>query len=91
MLIISSAVLIAVHAIMQKYGLDPVPGRMYPGGLSGAAFSAMGNPNHLGTYMVLIIPFAIYIYMDKNIKSGFPAYCILFFALLCSNTRGSWL
>ena len=91
LLILSSAVLIALHAIMQKYGLDPVPQHMYPDNLSRQAFSSMGNPNHLGTYMVLLIPFAAYWYIDKDMKSGFLIYCILFFALLCSNTRGSWI
>jgi len=51
----------------------------------------MGNPNFLGSYIVLIIPTSIYFYIiNKNI-TGLTAYAILFYCLLSTNTRGAWL
>lgn len=93
LIMILSGVLISIHGIMQTYGIDPIPSHFYFEDLinSHNAFSSMGQPNHLGTYLVLLIPFAIYLYLDKNYNFGFVFYNIMFYALLCTYTRGSWI
>jgi len=85
--------LISTHGIMQVYGIDPVPSYFYPEVVLNmhSSFSSMGQPNHLGTYLVLLIPFAVYLYFDKNQPVGFFFYSVIFFALLCTNTRGAWI
>jgi putative inorganic carbon (HCO3(-)) transporter len=70
---------------------DPFPRDVLRENWSSRAFSTMGNPNFLGSYIVLIIPTSIYFYIiNKNI-TGLTAYAILFYCLLSTGTRGAWL
>lgn len=91
MTVLYSATIICIHAIMQKYKIDPFPASMYMDGFYGLAFSTMGNPNFLGSFIAILLPFSIYMYMEKNYKYALPIYTVLFFALLCSRTRGAWI
>ncbi len=90
---LGSGVIISIHGIMQAYRIDPIPDHYYFENIadSHVAFSSMGNPNHLGTYLVILIPFSLFLYIEKNLKLGFLFYIILFYALLCAYTRGSWI
>ncbi len=92
-IMVSVGTLISIHGIMQVYGIDPVPANFYPDVVlkMHSSFSSMGQPNHLGTYLVLLIPFTVYLYFEKNQVVGFFFYTIIFFALLCTNTRGAWI
>jgi len=85
--------IISIHGILQAYGIDPIPNHYYFANMlsSNLAFSTMGNPNHLGTYLVLLIPFTIYLYIEKKHIFGFIFYIIMFYALLTTSTRGSWI
>ncbi len=89
--ILSIASLVSIHAILQKYYLDPIPEYMYYTGRYGLAQSTMGNPNYLGSYLALLIPFCFYLFIEKNMKIAFVSYGLLFYALLCSRTRGAWI
>lgn len=91
LIVLFSASIICIHAIMQAYYLDPFPSSMYPNGFYGLAFSTMSNPNFLGSFIALILPFTIYMYIEKNYSKGLILYTILFYALLCTRTRGSWV
>ncbi|MFH5836621.1 O-antigen ligase family protein [Proteiniclasticum sp. C24MP] len=86
-----TSVLIALYAVLQFYELDPVPLELYALEWVGVSFATMGNPNFLGSYLVLSIPIPIYLYFYKGKKSGLLAYAILFLALLTTRTRGSWI
>jgi len=86
-----TSVLVAIYGILQFYKLDPVPIDLYALEWVGKAFSTMGNPNFLGSYLVLSIPMPIYLYFNKGKKLGLIAYCILFLALLTTRTRGAWI
>jgi len=86
-----TSVLVAIYGILQFYKLDPVPIELYAIEWVGKAFSTMGNPNFLGSYLVLSIPMPIYLYFEKGNKSGLIAYAILFLALLTTRTRGAWI
>lgn len=83
--------LVATFAILQFFKLDPVPLSLYRFEWVGLAFSTMGNPNFLGSYLVLSIPMPIYLYFYKGKKIGLLAYAVLFFALLATRTRGAWI
>lgn len=93
LIMVSVGTLISIHGIMQVYGIDPVPANFYSEVVLNmhSSFSSMGQPNHLGTYLVLLIPFAVYFYFEKNQVIGFFFYSVIFFALLCTNTRGAWM
>lgn len=86
-----TSLLVAVYAILQFYKMDPVPIELYKLEWIGVAFATMGNPNFLGSYLVLSIPMPIYLYFYKGKKLGLLAYAVLFFALLTTRTRGTWI
>lgn len=86
-----TSVLVSIYALLQFYRLDPVPIDLYRFDWTGVAFSTMGNPNFLGSYLVLSIPMPIYLYFYKGKKIGLIAYAILFLALLATRTRGAWI
>lgn len=86
-----TSVVIAIYAILQFYQMDPVPKELYALEWVGIAFATMGNPNFLGSYLVLSIPMPIYLYFYRGKKIGFLAYAILFLALLTTRTRGAWI
>ncbi len=90
-IIFVTSVLVAIYGILQFYNLDPIPKELYRTEWVSIAFSTMGNPNFLGSYLVLSIPIPLYLYFYKNKKTGLLAYSILFLALLATNTRGSWI
>jgi len=86
-----TSVIVAIYGLLQFYRLDPVPLELYRFDWRGLAFSTMGNPNFLGSYLVLSIPMPIYLYFYKGKKIGLTAYAILFLALLTTRTRGAWI
>ncbi len=58
-------------------------------------YSTLGNPNVLGEYLIIIIPFvvAFFFHADKIIKKGFYFIvgCILMLCLILTYSRGCWL
>ena len=90
-IILFTAIIVSIYGILQTMGIEPFPRDILRENWGSRAFSTMGNPNFLGSYIVLIIPISIYFYIiNKNI-TGLTAYIILFYCLLCTNTRGAWL
>ena len=51
----------------------------------------MGNPNFLGSYLVLLIPIAMHLFIVKSKKYASAIFCALLYCLLCTMTRGAWL
>jgi len=88
--VLYSAIIISCYGIMQYLGWDPIP-RDFMRLNYKAAFSTIGNPNFLGSYLVLIIPVAIHNYMSDEKHLGLISYSLLFLCLLCTRTRGAWL
>lgn len=85
-----SAMILSVYGIMQFYGFDPFP-RDFIRLEWKNAFSTFGNPNFFGTYLVLVIPIILHSFIAKKKNvSGF-IYSIIFYALLCTRTRGAWV
>lgn len=88
--ILIAACILSVYGILQYYGIDPIP-RDYirTGWLT--AFATFGNPNFMGGYLVLMIPFSMHLYIIKKSKLGCIAFSIIILCLLCTMTRGAWL
>lgn len=79
--------LISIIGILQYYNLIPLS-RYYGKSFASATF---GNRNFFGSYLALIVPITMGIYIFKN-KEKFLIPCLIsFFALLCSLTRSAWL
>lgn len=89
--ILGLSCIICLHAILQKYKLDPIPQNLLIQSLYGLSYSTMAHPNHLGSFIVILLPFSIHLYIEECEKSALVFYCILFYALLCTSTRGAWV
>ena len=89
-LYLGAASVMALHAIFIRYegvlfGID--------GKTSGVLFfqyTGCGNQNFLGSYMTLALPVAFYAVLKEGKWAYLPAG-LIYFGLLCSNTRGSWI
>lgn len=86
-----SGFLVALLGVLQFYSIDPIPSRWYAIPWKDAAFATMGNPNFLGSYLVLVIPMPLYLYFYKNQPVGLIFYSVMVLALLCTRTRGAWI
>ncbi|MBP1924803.1 putative inorganic carbon (HCO3(-)) transporter [Sedimentibacter acidaminivorans] len=91
LIILLTAILVSIYGIFQHFGLDPFIRDAIRTNWGYRSFSTMGNPNFLGTYLVLMIPISIYFFIIRKLKTGLLFYSILLYCLLCTSTRGSWL
>ncbi len=91
LIILITALLVSIYGVSQHFGFDPFIRDTIRTNWGYRSFSTMGNPNFLGTYLVLIIPISIFIFIIKKLKIGLLFYSILLYCLLCTSTRGSWL
>lgn len=82
--------IVVIYGILQSYGLEFFP-RDYIRVNWILPFSTIGNPNFLGTYIVLLLPFAVHLFIVEKKKTGLIIYVILFFGLLTTMTRGTWI
>lgn len=89
--ILGTALIVAFYGIIQFCGVDPFPRDFIRSTWQNISFSTMGNPNFLGSYLVLVLPISTYLYIFKGARSGLAAFSILFLCLLCTRTRGAWL
>lgn len=86
---ISSAI-VSIFGIIQYFGFDPFIRdltRMF----WTSAFSTFGNQNFFGSYLVLQIPFSLYIIVYHHQKWAYIPYSLSFIALLMTMTRGAWI
>ena len=86
-----SGLIISGYAILQFFQLDPAFLKLYPSSWNGLAFGTMGNPNFLGSYLTLIVPLAMYFYLQRSRWYGLVMYGVIYFALLATRTRGAWI
>jgi len=68
-IIISSATIVSIYAILQKLQLDFLISTSIKSEFLGRVFSTLGHPNFLGQYLILIIPVSIGLILNqKNIR-----------------------
>lgn len=84
------ASVIALYGIAQTFNIDPFPRDFIREGWS-RAFSTIGNPNFLGSYLVLMLPLATDQYIRHNKRWALMVYVVLIYALLSTMTRGAWV
>ncbi len=85
-----TATILSIYGIFQYFGIDPFP-RDFLRLEWNRSFATFGNPNFMGTYLVLMIPFALHMFIKEQNKLGAIVYSILLFCLLCTRTRGAWI
>ncbi|MGD9567375.1 MAG: O-antigen ligase family protein [Sedimentibacter sp.] len=91
LVVLITAIIVSIYGILQTFGIDPFPRDIMRLTWGKRAFATMGNPNFLGSYIVLVLPISIYLYIIKRNYIGLVGYIILFYCLLSTNTRGAWL
>jgi putative inorganic carbon (HCO3(-)) transporter len=82
---------VALYGIVQYFGFDPIPRDFFRMQWSGRAFSTMGNPNFLGSYLTLALPISTFSYVYSKKTTYLISSGIIYFSLLCTMTRGSWI
>lgn len=85
-----AACIVASYGILQYYGIDPFPRDSNRTNWT-KAFSTMGNPNFLGSYIVLMIPISMHLFIIKKKNYACIIFVLLLYCLLCTMTRGAWL
>lgn len=81
---------VVIYGILQSYGMEFFP-RDFIREKWVTPFSTIGNPNFLGTYIVLLLPFAVHLFIIEKKKIGLLIYAVLFYGLLTTMTRGTWI
>ena len=89
-MILMSACIVSLYGLLQYYSLEFFPRDFMRVGWV-AAFSTIGNPNFLGSYLVLMLPLTYYLFVIKKSKSALLSFVLLFWCLLATNTRGAWI
>lgn len=86
---VSSAVL-SILGILQYLGLDPFIRDLTRMRWT-SAFSTFGNQNFFGSYLVLQIPFSLYIVSVYKERWAYIPYGLSFLVLLMTMTRSAWI
>jgi len=89
-----SSLVVAVYAISQFLGYDFLIWEE-PAFITKRSMSTLGQPNFLGSFLILVIPLAIY-FIKKSSKWCLKILTSLILiidliALICSGSRGAWL
>lgn len=86
--ILVSGTIIGLYGILQSFGID----FMVESNFTGLPVTAgMYNQNFLASYLVLILPISIYLFMNEYKVWNLISYFILLYTLLGTMTRGAWL
>lgn len=84
--------LVAIYGVIQYFGFEIIPQNSpFRYVYVGRASSTMGNPNFLGTYLILLLPISSFAYMLSKKCIYLLLSGIIYFSLICTMTRGTWL
>ena len=86
-----SVFLVSFYGILQYFNLDPIPRDPVRIHWRKQAFSTIGNPNFLGTYLTLFFPLSAYRYLKHHEKFHLFLSGTIYLALLATNTRSAWI
>lgn len=89
-----SGFLVAVYAVLQFLGIDFLTWNE-PAAITKRAFSSLGQPNFLGSFLLLSLPLSVYLIKKNNnvyLKALFSLFFLVqFLALIFSGSRGAWM
>jgi O-antigen ligase len=83
------ATIIALYGILQKFGIEFF--RLESIRPPYITYGTIGNRNFLGSFLVLMIPFAAHFWYAAAKKTALLSYAILLFCLFATLSRGPWL
>jgi O-antigen ligase len=90
---------VGLYAALQKIGLD-LPGFYgtftVPGtGIYNRVFSTLGHPNYLGMFIVLILPFFFYLFVNEKRRLyqifNYFNFFLIYLTLMWTLNRGAWI
>lgn len=93
--IMLSSGFVCVYGLMQYFIIDPLKwkeGALY----TGRIFSSLGQPNFLGQYLIMVIPFSFFsfFFITRKIISRFCIFILIiaqFACLIFTYSRAAWL
>jgi O-antigen ligase len=88
-----NGIVIGLYGILQHYGIDPIA-KLAGYSPTNRSFSFFGNPNFFGSYITLVLPISMALFLLTTKKINYLHYLsasILFLALMFSETRSGWL
>ncbi|MDA2922298.1 O-antigen ligase family protein [Patescibacteria group bacterium AH-259-L07] len=91
--VVFSSVFVALYGFIQASGFDPFSWTEDPFKVK-RIFSAVGQANFLGSWLLLVIPIAIYGIRKKHIAiKAFSSILLVFlvWALILTKSRGAWV
>lgn len=90
-----SSTLICIYGIIQYFDIDPIPRDVFRKYWDKMSFSTLGNPNFLGSYLSMIIPLSIGLFINEEGKKNsvylFIVIIISSYTLILTKTRSSWM
>ena len=88
-----TSILVCIYGFLQFFGLDFIPRDIIRNApiWNDRIFSTIGNPNFLGSYLILSLPVSMYIYLKNNKKYILFINVLLFSILIITRTRSAWL
>jgi len=88
--IVIGSTLLAFYALLQANGLE-----IFTRDLTRMhwtkPFATFGNPNFLGAYLVLTLPWHLYLILFKHKRYAYFTYSLVFYVLLINMTRSAWI
>lgn len=96
--LVYASTLVAIYGILQHFFLEHIPGagvqaERYTGFVKSWAF--FDNPNHFGTYLVIVMLLAMTLYLMAKTTKQWAIYlginCLLLVPMLYTLSRGSWI
>lgn len=92
--VVWSSFFVSLYALAQYFGYDFLNWEE-PAHLTKRSISSLGQPNFLGSFLILTIPLNVYLIKKKS-GFFFPGLYLLLgltelAALICSGSRGAWL
>ena len=89
--IILSSILVVFYGLIQSQGLD-IFNWTYDPFTSGRIFSTIGQPNFLGSWLLLVLPIPLIFLYRRNLKIrvlSFSFFLILLYVLFLTKSRGA--
>lgn len=93
--ILVSSSIISIYALFQYFGLDPIPRDSIRASWAFTSFATLGNPNFLGSYISIVFPISLFLYLwsSKRLSSTFLfiSSVLTYSALICARSRSAWV
>ena len=88
--IVVGSTILSLYALLQSNGLE-----LFTRDLTRmhwvVSFATFGNPNFFGSYLVLVLPWHLYLIFFKHQLYAYFSYALVFYVLLINMTRSAWV